>query len=157
MGRRAGRGAALNAALAETLARVADLLTDAREPWWVIAGAAAALHGVAGPVRDVDVLLAEPDARRLADTLDLLPEAGEVDPRFRSALLLTWRGAPLPVEIMASFKLRTGDAWQPVAFATREPIRVGRATVFVPAREELRALLLAFDRPKDRARAALLA
>ena len=157
MGRRAGRGAPLNAALAETLARVADLLADTHEPWWIIAGAAALLHGVQKPVHDVDVLLGEDDARRLAKTLSLPAAPGGADPRFRSALFLTWRGAPLPIEFMARFELRTGDAWHPVAFATRKPITVGRATVFVPAREELRALLLALDRSKDHARAALLA
>lgn len=53
---------------------------------------------------------------------------------------------------MADLELCTADGWQPV----RPLTRVARGGVFVPDREELRAILRAFGREKDLARAALL-
>jgi hypothetical protein len=52
--------------LGETLARVADALAEARQPWWIIGSAAVALHGADVTVGDVDVLLGEADARGAA-------------------------------------------------------------------------------------------
>eukprot|EP01042_Synura_sphagnicola_P034499 gene34499-44255_t len=56
----------LPAPLIETLASVAAIMETAQEPWWIIASAAAALHG-AKPitVADVDVLLSVEDIGRI--------------------------------------------------------------------------------------------
>lgn len=156
MGGRAGRGAALTPALATTLERVAAAMTGAREPWWVIGSAAVVLHGGATGAKDVDVLLSVRDVEAVATGLGMTAGPGGEHPLFRSARFLRWDGAPLPVEFMAGFAVRSGDAWWPVEPVSRERVAIGHEVVFVPARDELRAMLLRFGREKDVARAALL-
>ena len=141
-------------ALRTTLAGVAARLAEARDPWWIITGAAAALYGVVTEVADVDVLTSRADATRLlrADAAPRVPSD-----RYRSAVFGRIAGLPLPVEIMAGFELFAGGAWRPVRFATREAIVVNGATLFVPGRAELIALLETIGRPKDLNRAVMLA
>ncbi len=141
-------------ALRATLVGVAARLEAAQEPWWIVTGAAAALHGVATPVGDVDVLVGTADAIRLlgADASPGVP--GEW---CRSARFGRIDGLPLPVEIMAGFDLLTGGRWEPVRFATREAVTLDGETLFVPARDELAVLLRTIGRPKDMARAVMLA
>lgn len=154
------RGAApvvLPEALHETLAAAAGIMAVAREPWWVIASAAIALHG--GPVSDVadvDILASVADARRVARQLGLELRAPAPHPRFRSEVYLSWGGAPLPVEFMAGFAVRSGDAWREVVPATRQVVRVGGIALPVPEREELRTIVESFGRAKDLRRADLL-
>jgi hypothetical protein len=58
---------------------------------------------------------------------------------------------------MSGLQVSTTAGWTPVAPRTRQAIAVGEATLFTPCRRELKDILLAFGRPKDHARAALLA
>lgn len=143
-------------ALTRTLAEIAGVMAAATQPWWVIAGAACALHGLDGPVRDVDVLLAPADARRLLPPLGIALAPGASHPRFRSALFGRWVGPPLPVEFMADFAVGGANGWASVAPVTREAFAVGAAIVYAPARDELGRLLRLFGRPRDLARAARL-
>lgn len=147
----------LSAPLRTTLGLVAAAMADARDDWWTISSAAVALHGGA-PVQvgDVDILLSVNDARRLFATLGIAPLSEPGNDLFRSAHFGRWDAPPLTVEFMADFHFHRDGRWIPVAPATRERIAIDGAQVFVPSREELRALLLSFGRPKDRARAALL-
>ena len=150
-----------------TLTALAGLMRDAREPWWIIGSAAVALYGAGEPPRrDVDVLAAVADLERLrpldwpaadwpAADWDARPEAGAA--RFRSTAFRRWRGAQLPVELMADLSVRSGKTWHRVALSTRVAIRAGDATLWVPSRAELIELLLLFGRAKDRRRAAALA
>lgn len=132
-------------------------MAPARHDWWIIASAAVALHGAdPGAVRDVDVLLDPRDANAILPALGLEPVAGSADPKFRSDLFARWTGAPLPVEFFAGFHLLEDGEWNEIRPATRHEVRVGKATLFVPERAELKAMLLRFGRPKDLARAALL-
>lgn len=78
------------------------------------------------------------------------------DPLFRSDIFAVWQGADVPVEIMAGFAIAGPQGWSPVCPATREAIVVRNATLFVPARSELIALLRHMGRPKDLRRAAAL-
>ncbi len=154
----------MNARLTAALVAVAEAMAPARDPWWVIGSAAVALHGAAGvQARDVDVMLSVADAQALAARLRIDFAKREADALFRSGRFLEWHGAAMPVEFMADFAFRSGDGWRPVRFATREAIVMegavtagSGAQVFVPGRAELRALLTAFERDKDLARAALL-
>lgn len=148
----------LPAPLIETLGSVAAIMGTAREPWWIIASAAAALHG-ASPitVADVDVLLGVEDISRILPTLGIEPYRGPPNPLFRSTILAKWPAPPVPVDLMAGFEHRVGDEWRPVQPATREAITVGAATVYVPERRELRRIIEGFGRPKDLERARLLA
>ena len=136
---------------------LAPALAGMADDWWVISGAAVALHGVADlDVADVDLLVSLRDAERLAGKLGIALAPGRPSDLFRSALFGRWLLPPLPVEIMAGFQVRSGGGWSEVWPATCEAVMVGGAAVFVPSREELREMLLGFGRPKDRARARLL-
>jgi len=67
-----------------------------------------------------------------------------------------WREPPIPVEVMGGFSVANDGGWREVALATREPVTVAGARVYVPAAEELVRLLHAFGRAKDLDRARLL-
>ena len=122
----------------------------------MIAGAAAALHGCAGTVADVDVLTVIADADRAIARLALPPDLAAPSDRFRSERFARWAAPPLPVQIMAGFAVRTAEGWHPIAPSTRERVAIGGRCVFVPARGELAGMLRLFGRPKDLARAAFL-
>ena len=156
MGRLPHRGATLTPALAATLAKVAEALTAAKRPWWVIGSAAVVLHGGTTNARDVDVIVGIDDVETIAATTGARAiEAGN-DPLFLSERFLRWDGAPMPVEFMAGFRVRNRDEWRRVEPRTRERIDVDQASIFVPGRVELRYIMEAFGRPKDMARARLL-
>ena len=148
----------LPAPLVETLRSVARIMETARDPWWIIASAAAALHG-AKPitVADVDVLLSVEDTSRILPVLGIAPYQGPPNPLFRSQVLAKWPAPPVPVDLMAGFEHRVGDEWHRVLPVTRKAITIGAATIYVPEREELRRIIAGFGRPKDLERARLLA
>lgn len=148
----------LPAPLIETLGSVAAIMGPARDPWWIIASAAAALHG-ASPitVADVDVLLSVEDINRILPALGIEPYQGPPNPLFRSEVFAKWPAPPVPVDLMAGFEHRVGDTWHPVRPATRQAATVGAATVHIPERDELRRIIEGFGRPKDLERARLLA
>ncbi|HEY8572493.1 hypothetical protein [Phenylobacterium sp.] len=129
-------------------------MRDAADEWWVIASAAATLHGADQPEpADVDVLASERDATSVLEALGIKPEGDGLHPLFRSRVIGRWTSPPMPVEIMAGFNLLTDTGWREVALKTRESVRVGAEVVFVPSREELVGLLTAIGRPKDLVRA----
>jgi hypothetical protein len=140
-----------------TLVDIAARMVPARDPWWIIASAAMALHGATPiDVADIDLLTSERDARALLAALDLTPQPPAATPLFRSALFARWEAPPLPVEIMAGFQVNTPQGWHSIHPATRQPITLGGATLFIPSVEELIAHCRLFDRPKDRERATIL-
>jgi hypothetical protein len=144
--------------LHKTLGAVAGVMGAARDPWWIIASAAAVLHGAALPdVADVDVLMSIEDARRILPTLGLVAHRGPEDLKFQSDVFATWGAPPLPVDFLAGFRVRQEDRWLPVAPVTRQAIDIGGAIVYIPEREELRRIIESFGRPKDLERARLLA
>ena len=148
----------IDAALTASLCAVGTVMSDARDPWWIITGAAAALHGVeTGHVADVDVLLSIPDARRILLVIGIAARPGAEHPDFRSSIFGTWTSPPRPVEFMAGFHRRSGDDWVPIQPTTRQPIRVDGVTVYIPGRAELRCLIEDLGRPKDKERARRLA
>lgn len=125
----------------------------ARDPWWVIASAAVALHGAdPGHIGDVDVLLSTDDATRILPAIGVEPHAGPAHPDFRSDVFGTWHGTALPVEFMAGFRYRSGTNWVRVQPTTRQLVEIAGAAVYIPDRAELARLLVAFGRPKDIAR-----
>lgn len=115
------------------------------------------LHGAdAGDVHDVDVLIDRADAAAVLAAAGVAPLAMPPDPLFRSDIFAVWQGADVPVEIMAGFAIAGPQGWWPVRPATREVMVVRDATLFVPSRSELMALLRRMGRPKDLRRAAAL-
>lgn len=148
----------VGSAFSASVSAVGNIMVEAHDPWWIIASAAVALHGAdPGHLADVDVLLSVADARRILPTIGIKLRHGSAHSMFRSSIFGTWTGTALPVEFMADFHHRSGEAWLPVQPATRQPISVGSAMVFVPERAELQAMLAAFGRPKDMERARSLA
>jgi hypothetical protein len=136
---------------------LAPELAGLADHWWIISGAAVALHGTTDiDPGDVDLLVSLRDAEHLASRLGIALAPGEAHQIFRSALFGRWPEPPLPVEIMAGFQVRSGGGWSEVWPSTREAVTVEGAAVFVPSREELGRMLLGFGRPKDRARSKLL-
>ena len=143
--------------LRETLVMTADAMRDAQDPWWVISGAAIALHGVTPiEVGDVDVLMSVGDARRAMDGLGVVPIKDGASSLFRSTLFGRWETPPLIVEIMAGFHVATSAGWAEVLPRTRVPIFVDERVVYVPDRAELAEMLRLFGRPKDLERVRLL-
>lgn len=143
--------------LSLTLQMVAEAMSPARHDWWIIAGAACALHG-ADPrqVGDVDVLIDERDVEAVLARLGLVPARGSSDGQFRSRCFVSWQGAPLNVEFFAGFELCERGEWSAVRLKTRELLPCGQALLPVPSRSELAGLLLRFGRPKDLERAQRL-
>lgn len=147
----------MTADLRDTLALTIDALTSARDPWWIIAGAAVALYGETPVVvRDVDVLMSVADAQKIMDGLGIEPATDAADPLFRSALFGRWVGPPLIVEIMADFQVATPQGWTTICPTTRVPVAIDGRCAYVPDRAELAAMLTMFGRPKDMERARLL-
>jgi hypothetical protein len=137
----------------QTLQRVADLLADARDPWWVLGSAAMALIGIdPGEIHDIDVLVSAPDAEALMHAFALTNQADGGTTHFRSDYFLIPPLGEIRVEIMAGYHILSEAAWTPVCPATRQAIAVGPATVFVPERQDQINLLTRLGRPKDHAR-----
>jgi len=144
----------LSASLRDTLVAVARRLADATDPWWVIGSTATVLHGLdAGPVGDVDVVASAADARRLAPDPDVVVTDEDGTDLLRSDVFAHLTGLQVKVEILGGLHVRG----VPLTIATREPVCVAGATVYVPAREELIRILRLFGRPKDIERAEALA
>lgn len=144
--------------LHETIVAVGSILADARDPWWIISGAAAAIHG-AQPitVSDVDVMLSVEDAKRLFARIGIAQEPQSSHPRFRSEIFGRWEACPLVAEFMANFVLRDLDGvWRPMLPSTRRAVTIGAITIFVPELQELRGMFQRFGRPKDLTRIKLL-
>jgi hypothetical protein len=143
--------------LTSTLPKIAAVLAEADEPWWIIGSAAVALHlGRDIDVNDVDVLLAVEDARRVRKLLDIPAKKPKPHPLFHSVEYFSWNEPPLPVEFMADFSVFIEGGWSRVSCNTRQPFDVGGSVIYAPAAEELARLLTSFGRPKDKARLSLL-
>lgn len=132
-------------------------MEHARDPWWIIASAAMALHG-ARPIEvaDVDLLTSDRDAEALLAALRLRPAPDSGSDRFRSRIFARWAAPLVPVEIMAGFEVRTPERWQLVRPASRIVKQIGNTRLFVPSVDELLAHCRLFGRPKDEQRAAIL-
>lgn len=132
-------------------------MREATDDWWVIASAAAALHGVDRPeVGDVDVLVSERDALAVLGRQGVSPLTMAPHPQFRSRVFGRLETAPMTIEIMAGFCFRTQAGWRPVAPRSREKVDLDGVALFIPSREELAEILIAFGRPKDLERARQL-
>jgi hypothetical protein len=144
--------------LRKTLAAAGAVLEDAFDPWWIVTGAAAAIHGAALiHVSDVDVMLSVRDASRLFSRLGVIQAPPSNHPRFRSEIFGQWDENPLIVEFMANFKLRDLDgAWRPMVPTTRMCVEVAGVKVYIPELADLRGMFERFGREKDLERINLL-
>ena len=94
----------------------------------------------------------ERDAEQLLEPRGIMPETLPPHALFHSRWFARWDGTPVPVEFMAGFSMMEDGEWMPVLPASREE----KGGLFVPSREELKALLHRFGRGKDLQRAAAL-
>jgi hypothetical protein len=142
------------AALEESLARLAALLEDAAEPWWIIGSVAVGLQsGSPGDISDIDVVLSHSDAERYFHQLGLANGAPTGSSLFRSELFACWSEPPVAVELMAGLQVNGPGGWEHLSIHSREEVRNG---LYAPSSDELRAILQWFARPKDLERAATL-
>ncbi len=138
------------AATVDVVAAAADHFAD---DWWLLGSAAMALVGVPDlSPPDLDLLVSERDARRLIDLWRAIVPPATSSDLFRSKIFAKAGLAPLPIEIMAGFEVRTGDGWRPVQPRTRLAVR----GVFVPTAAEQAEICRQFGRPKDLARIGAL-
>ena len=138
---------------AERIARIMPADAD----WWIIGSAALALSGIPVQPKDVDVFAASAvvEPVRLALGVAATPSGSE---RFRSSPYFQFQpeGA-LPIDFMGGLEVASAGAWVALHIESRIPVRIGNATLFIPTLEEQAAILRLFGRPKDLARAALIA
>jgi hypothetical protein len=109
----------ISPATVRTLVAVAHALEDARDHWWLIGGAAVALHGLAIDVADVDVLMSEHDLRHIMTELHLTARQGMPVDRIRSDIWVRWTALPLSVDLMTGLQVRRGEEWVRVTPITR--------------------------------------
>jgi len=143
----------------QTLSLVADALKGARDPWWLIGGAAIGLQGIPSTsIPDIDVVTSARDALQVLQALDIPPGEDGGTALFRSEVFGRWTTtAPLPVEFLGGFHIRTQEGWTPVEPATCDAFLVDGKTVYVPSRQELIEICRMFGRTKDLVRAEALA
>ena len=147
----------MDAAVETALVAVAQAMRAAVAPWWIVGSAAVVLLGGETAVADIDLLAGERDGRALAARLGVPLVASDAHPRFRSKVFARWQRSDRDVEIMGGLMLAEGWGWTALVPATRVAVAVGGETLFVPARDEMIAILDRFGRDKDRTRARLLA
>lgn len=139
--------------LAATLDVVAAAAGGLADDWWLLGSAAMALVGVPDlSPPDVDLLVSERDAQRLIEAWNAEVAPPSSSDLFRSKTFAKAGVAPLPIEIMAGFEVRTDDGWRPVRPRTRLAVR----SVFVPTAAEQVEICRLFGRPKDLARIGAL-
>jgi hypothetical protein len=138
--------------LRRTLDVLASDCRDLRDPWWLIGSAAAWLLGLEGSVKDVDLLTSRRDAEALLRRWNLAPIRPEPSLLFRSELFAVHADLPVPIELMAEFKV-LGEPLVPVS---RVRVAWGERALFVPDAAEQAAICERFGREKDMARATRL-
>jgi hypothetical protein len=135
------------------LVAVADALATAQDDWWLIGGAAVALHGLEIEIADIDVLLGRRDILRMLDKLGVGRHEDTAITRVRSDIWARWTAQPLSVDLMTGLQVHDGECWRQVEPRTREMLVVEGHELYVPSRSELIDILRLFGRPKDLDRA----
>lgn len=147
----------MTSALAETLEMFVQAARDAADDWWLIGSAAVVLHGGQLPyVKDVDVMMSARDADEFLRRVGARCGGAEPSERFNSRVFGIWKTPPVRVEVFGGFQLASDGKWREVCFSTREPVKVGDATVYVPSAVELVGLLHSIGRTNDLERAKML-
>jgi len=125
--------------------------------WWIIGSTAVALLGIEVTVADVDVVASPKVISAVLERIGAQPLPPKADKRFRSTpFARVERPGMLPVEFMGGLQVNGKDGWQPLVIASRQAVRAGGATVYIPSPEEQIAIFHRFGRDKDRVRADLV-
>lgn len=142
---------------ADSLARLADVLADARDPWWIIGSAAVKLlGGDPGRIADIDVIVSRRDLDTLYERLPLCntPDAGKL--LFQSERFGLWNDPEFPIEFMAGLKVMSEGKWLTVQPRTRQQVFMCTTALYVPKVAEMITILRSFGREKDYRRASTL-
>lgn len=143
--------------LAAGVVGVARLLANCERPWWIIGSSAVALHGAAaGPIADIDVVIAPEDFTSLESAGAIQSIDDRTRDHFNSDHFGRAEIAGMTVELFAGLKVKSHGQWHLVAFDRADTIEIGGKAVTIPTRADLVALLELFARPKDLARADAL-
>ncbi|KQN71762.1 hypothetical protein [Sphingomonas sp. Leaf62] len=148
----------LSVAHRDALARMAGVLRAATEPWWVIAGAAVALHSRRPvTVGDIDILIGIEDVALIRELPGVRVRAPDDNGLFRSRFYAALEANGVEIECMAGFELHRAGRREQVRPRSRVFVEVGEGlAVPVPDRADMVAMLTRFGREKDMARIALL-
>jgi hypothetical protein len=125
--------------------------------WWIIGSTAVALLGLEVTVADVDVVASSDVITDVLKQIGVEPLPPKADSRFRSTpFARAERLGMLPVEFMGGLEVNGKDGWQPLVIASRQAVRAGTATVYIPSPDEQIAIFHRFGRDKDLVRAELV-
>jgi hypothetical protein len=131
-----------------SIAALIAAMNDARDPWFLIGGAAAALvSGDHGSVRDIDLVCSPHDARRLID------EHGfrDVTDGGRSGLRSAVRAqadTPILIDALGGFEILIEGRWTAIAPNELRPIEARAGRVYLPGAAELHEIRLAIGRAR---------
>lgn len=136
------------------LAKMTELinaLSTTQDPWCIVTGAATALHtGDWSDVRDIDVVVSLPDARRLIARSGFIDRTDGGNDAFRSKVYAT-RPGPVEIDIFANFEICAAGVWSRIdPFPV--PIVTPAGTVYVPEIRKQIAITRMLGRAKDRPR-----
>ncbi|MEO1969791.1 MAG: hypothetical protein ABGW87_13900 [Sphingomonadaceae bacterium] len=142
---------------ADSLARLAEVMADARDPWWIIGSAAVKLlGGEPGRIADIDVIVSRCDLEALYQRIPLRDARDAGKAIFRSERFGLWNAPELPIEFMAGLEVLNEGSWLKVQPQTRQQIFTRNTALYVPEAAEMIGILISFGRDKDYRRAATL-
>lgn len=145
--------------LASAVAAVAQAAPDDADDWWIIGSTAMVLCGVEGvEPDDVDILGSGRTLERFLGRWGVEADESRHGAQFRShpyqRVILD---GCTPIEVMGDLLVLSDGAWLPVVPASRLPVGDAGAKVYVPTLEDQSEILKRFGRPKDLAKAAMIA
>ncbi len=138
---------------AECIARVMPANAD----WWIIGSAALALSGIDVEPRDIDVFAASNviEAARMVLGVPAVPSGSD---RFRSSPYFQFcPDGGVDIDFMGGLQVKSADGWIDLRIKSKVVVTCGNASLFVPSLDDQLSILTLFGRPKDQARAALIA
>jgi hypothetical protein len=140
------------------LLRLVELIDGEQEPWWIIGSTAMVLSGIEGVLPDdIDVLADGDTLRRVLAKAGVSEVAPKPHYQFRSN---PYSRIPVAggvdIEVQGDLELFEHGVWTGLKFASRVPVVLGNATLYVPGLEEQFQTFLRFGRAKDLEKAALL-
>lgn len=125
--------------------------------WWIIGSAAVALLGIEVTVADVDVVASPDVITHVLSCIGLEPLPPRADSLFRSTPFARLETpGRLAIEFMGGLHVNGTVGWQPLVITSRQAVRAGSATVYIPSPAEQIEIFHRFGRDKDIKRAELV-
>ncbi len=138
--------------IVEALSRFASQISNIKQDWWIIGGAALALRGVdIGNTGDIDILTNREGAAAFMATLDDIRERSpktKEDNLFRSSFS-RYKCGKLEIEVMGDLELNKNGQWILIEVADYDIVEIGGLDIKLPTLRELKRILRLFGREKD--------